>query len=138
MRMRPGQADGRDGEECAFKCVTDAVSRHEQTGTPRPAGSREISVDFGVGRSLGWQVAIRAGLPGINQWQWSADSLRTIAGAATVLLCSLLGPSGFTLAGTDGRCIMPAFIDHQTASCMQFSRDARGEPQGGNGACRPG
>jgi hypothetical protein len=47
-----------------------------------------------VGRSLGWQVTIRAGLPGKNQWQWSADSLRTIAGAATVLLCSLLGPEG--------------------------------------------
>ncbi len=45
-----------------------------------------------VGRSLGLQVAVRTGLPSRNQWQWGADSLRTIAGAATVLLCSLLGP----------------------------------------------
>jgi hypothetical protein len=58
-------------------------------GAPRPMLACTKSV---IGRSLGWQVAVCAGLPSRNQWQWSADSLRTIAGAATVLLCSLLGP----------------------------------------------
>ncbi len=62
-----------------------------------------------VGRSLGWQVSIRAGLPGKNQWQWSADSLLTIAGAATVLPCSLLARSG-----TDERQYYARFFDPTT------------------------
>ena len=67
-------------------------------GTPRPTKACTNGL---AGRSPGWQVVDRAGLPGgrrsrLNQWRKNrgADSLHTVAGAATVVCVPSSAPKG--------------------------------------------
>ena len=80
---------------------------HEQSG-------RQVS--WLAGRGPRWpsrgrpSVGIGRLTSGAKQ---GADSLRTVAGAATVVLCSLLGPEGHQRHG-----IMPFFEQHNDAAAL--------------------